>query len=153
LDEPTAGLDPQARRATWELLDELRASGVTIVLTTHYMDEAERLADLVHVVDDGRVIASGSPAALTASGGKNTIRFEAMPGLGIASMLAALPTGFKVIEPVPGAYLVEGAIDAHALAAVTAWCATNDVMPRGLSVESQTLEDVFIKLTGRALRA
>jgi ABC-2 type transport system ATP-binding protein len=153
LDEPTAGLDPQARRATWELLDELRASGVTIVLTTHYMDEAERLADLVHVVDDGRVIASGSPAALTASGAKNTIRFEAMPGLGIASLLAALPTGFKVTEPVPGAYLVEGAIDAHALAAVTAWCATNDVMPRGLSVESQTLEDVFIKLTGRALRA
>jgi ABC-2 type transport system ATP-binding protein len=152
LDEPTAGLDPQARRATWELLDELRASGVTIVLTTHYMDEAERLADLVHVVDDGRVIASGSPAALTASGAKNTIRFEAMPGLGIASLLAALPTGFKVTEPVPGAYLVEGTIDAHALAAVTAWCANNDVMPRGLSVENQTLEDVFIKLTGRALR-
>jgi ABC-2 type transport system ATP-binding protein len=153
LDEPTAGLDPQARRSTWELLEELRSSGVTIVLTTHYMDEAERLADLVHVVDDGRVIASGSPAALTASGAKNTIRFEAVPGLDTASLLAALPPGFKVTEPGPGAYLVEGAIDAHALAAVTAWCATNDVMPRGLAVENQTLEDVFIKLTGRDLRA
>jgi ABC-2 type transport system ATP-binding protein len=152
LDEPTAGLDPQARRATWELLDELRSSGVTIVLTTHYMDEAERLADLVHVVDDGRVIASGSPATLTASGAKNTIRFEAVAGLDTAGLLAALPPGFKVTEPGPGAYLVEGTIDAHALAAVTAWCATNDVMPRGLAVEHQTLEDVFIKLTGRGLR-
>jgi ABC-2 type transport system ATP-binding protein len=153
LDEPTAGLDPQARRATWELLDELRASGVTIVLTTHYMEEAERLADLVYVVDDGRVIASGSPAALTSSGAKNTIRFEAVPGLDTASLLTALPAGFKVTEPVPGAYLVEGSVDPQVLAAVTAWCAGHHIMPKGLSVESQTLEDVFIELTGKGLRA
>ena len=61
VDEPTAGMDPQARRTTWDLLEELRADGVTIVLTTHYMDEAERLADQVHVIDRGRLIASGSP--------------------------------------------------------------------------------------------
>lgn len=65
LDEPTAGLDPHARRNTWELLSELRESGVTIVLTTHFMDEAESLADRVHIVDAGRVIASGTPTELT----------------------------------------------------------------------------------------
>ena len=68
VDEPTAGMDPQARRDTWDLLAELRADGVTIVLTTHYMDEAERLADQVHVIDRGRLIASGSPSALTRAG-------------------------------------------------------------------------------------
>jgi ABC-2 type transport system ATP-binding protein len=152
LDEPTAGLDPQARRVTWELLEEMRSSGVTIVFTTHYMDEAERLADLVHVVDDGRVIASGSVAALTASGAQNTIRFKAPAGLDTGGLLIALPAGFKVTEPRPGAYLVEGSVDPHVLAAVTAWCASNDVMPNGLAVEHQTLEDVFLKLTGRDLR-
>ena len=73
VDEPTAGMDPQARRDTWDLLDELRADGVTIVLTTHYMDEAERLADQVHVIDRGRLIASGSPVELTRAG-TSTIR-------------------------------------------------------------------------------
>ena len=62
VDEPTAGMDPQARRTTWELLDELRGDGVTVVLTTHYMDEAERLADQIHIIDHGRLIASGQPA-------------------------------------------------------------------------------------------
>ncbi|GAA2118601.1 hypothetical protein GCM10009843_10650 [Nocardioides bigeumensis] len=68
VDEPTAGMDPHARRTTWDLLRELRAAGVTVVLTTHHMDEAERLADVVHIVDRGRVVASGSPADLTADG-------------------------------------------------------------------------------------
>ena len=62
VDEPTAGMDPQARRTTWELLEELRGDGVTVVLTTHYMDEAERLADQIHIIDRGRLIASGTPA-------------------------------------------------------------------------------------------
>src|SRR3546814_21123892 len=61
VDEPTAGMDPAARRTTWELLEELREAGVTIVLTTHHMDEAERLSDLVHVIDRGRLVASGTP--------------------------------------------------------------------------------------------
>ena len=61
VDEPTAGMDPQARRTTWELLEELRADGVTVVLTTHYMDEAERLADQIHIIDRGRLVASGTP--------------------------------------------------------------------------------------------
>jgi ABC-2 type transport system ATP-binding protein len=69
VDEPTAGMDPQARRTTWDLLQELRAAGVTVVLTTHYIEEAERLADLVHIIDRGRMVASGTPAELTRDGG------------------------------------------------------------------------------------
>src|SRR5205085_14944 len=74
VDEPTAGMDPQARRNTWDLLKELRGDGVTIVLTTHYLEEAEQLADRVHIIDRGRLIASGSPAELTRGGGVATIR-------------------------------------------------------------------------------
>jgi ABC-2 type transport system ATP-binding protein len=74
VDEPTAGMDPQARRTTWELLEELRGDGVTVVLTTHYMDEAERLADQIHIIDHGRLIASGTPLELTRGGHAATIR-------------------------------------------------------------------------------
>ena len=90
VDEPTAGMDPQARRATWELLEELRRDGVTVVLTTHYMDEAERLADRVYVIDHGRLVASGSPTELAARGAENTIRFRARAGLELAGLVAAL---------------------------------------------------------------
>ncbi len=68
VDEPTAGLDPQARHTTWDLLRELRAAGVTVVLTTHYIEEAERLADEVHIIDHGRLVMSGTPAELTQDG-------------------------------------------------------------------------------------
>lgn len=70
VDEPTAGMDPQARRTTWALLEELRADGVTVVLTTHHMEEAERLADQVHIIDRGRLISSGTPADLTEQGSR-----------------------------------------------------------------------------------
>ncbi len=152
LDEPTAGLDPQARHATWELMEELRADGVTVVLTTHYMDEAERLADQVFVVDSGRVIASGSPRSLTSSGAQNTIRFDARPDLDLSQLVKALPGGFVAREHVAGSYRVEGPVDAEALATLTAWCAGNGIMPEGLAVERQTLEDVFLAITGRGLR-
>ena len=74
VDEPTAGMDPQGRRTTWELLRELRADGVTVVLTTHYLEEAEELADQVHIIDRGRMIASGSPLELTRGGATATVR-------------------------------------------------------------------------------
>ena len=152
LDEPTAGLDPHARRSTWELIDDLRDAGVTVVLTTHYMDEAERLADQVHVVDHGRVIASGSPAQLTSSGAENTIRFSARPGLDVGELALALPSATKVVENTPGSYVVTGEVDPSLLATLTAWCASNGVMAERLSVERRTLEDVFLELTGRELR-
>ncbi|MEW1845395.1 ABC transporter ATP-binding protein, partial [Nonomuraea angiospora] len=91
LDEPTAGLDPQARHACWELVGELRGAGVSVVLTTHHMDEAERLADQVVIIDKGRVVAEGSPASLT--GAERQLRFRARPGLALEELLNALPTG------------------------------------------------------------
>jgi ABC-2 type transport system ATP-binding protein len=152
LDEPTAGLDPQARRATWELVGDLRADGVSVVLTTHYMDEAEKLADSVVIVDHGRVIAVGSPRELTANGAGGTLRFNAEPNLDIGSLAAVLPVGTDVREATPGRYLVTGVVDPRLLASVTAWCADRHQMPEDLAIDRRTLEDVFIDLTGHELR-
>lgn len=153
LDEPTAGLDPQARRATWDLVRELRTDGVTIVLTTHHMDEAEELADDVAVLDGGKVIAQGSPDALCRGGAENTLRFTGRHGLDLGSLLKALPTESAAVELTPGSYRVTGTVDPQLLATVASWCAQHGVLPDQLSVERHTLEDVFLELTGRDLRS
>ncbi len=153
LDEPTAGMDPQARRATWEFIRKLRGDGVSVVLTTHFLDEAEMLADTVVVVDAGRVVAAGTPSELTRSGAEGQIRFRAQPGLRMASLLAALPEGSTANEPTPGQYLVAGDVTPQLLATLTAWCAGQGVLAEQLSVERRSLEDVFLELTGRKLRA
>lgn len=152
LDEPTAGLDPQARRATWDLVSDLRHDGVTVVLTTHFMDEAESLSDRVHIVDSGRVIASGTPAELVHSDAEDTVRFTARPALDLASLAAALPPATKVTEAQPGNYTVVGDVDPALVAALTAWCAAHEVLTESILVQRQTLEDRFLELTGRALR-
>ena len=122
LDEPSAGLDPQSRRAVWDLVAELRSDGVAVVLTTHLMDEAESLADVVHVVDHGKVIASGTVPELLASdaGAETSVRFTARGGLDVA--------------------------------ALTRWLADQGVEVSGLTAGRRTLEDVFLDLTGRHLR-
>ncbi|MCT9088305.1 ABC transporter ATP-binding protein [Streptomyces sp. ASQP_92] len=153
LDEPTAGLDPQARRATWDLVRELRSDGVSVVLTTHFMDEAEALADDVAIVDLGKVVAQGSPEQLCRGGAENTLRFTGRPGLDLGALLKALPDGTAAAELTPGAYRITGAIDPQLLATVTTWCAQHGVMPEGIAVERHTLEDVFLELTGKELRA
>jgi ABC-2 type transport system ATP-binding protein len=152
LDEPTAGLDPQARHATWDLVRELRTDGVSVILTTHYMDEAEQLADDVAIVDSGRVIAHGSPEELCRGGAENTLRFTGRPGLDVASLLKALPTDATAAELTPGSYRVTGKVNPQLLATVTSWCAQHGVMPDRIAVERHTLEDVFLELTGRELR-
>ncbi|WP_445400184.1 ABC transporter ATP-binding protein [Streptomyces sp. LE64] len=152
LDEPTAGLDPQARRATWDLVRELRGDGVSVVLTTHHMDEAEQLADDVAIIDAGKVIAQGSPEQLCRGGAENTLRFGGRAGLDLESLLKALPPGSAADEPAPGGYRVTGTIDPQLLATVTSWCAQHGVMPDRIAVERHTLEDVFLELTGRELR-
>lgn len=152
LDEPTAGLDPQARRSTWELVRELRTDGVGVVLTTHFMDEAEQLADDVVIVDAGRVIAQGSPEQLCRGGAENTLRFTGRPGLDLGSLLKALPDGTAAAELTPGTYRIGGTIDPQLLATVTSWCAQHGVMASGIAVERHTLEDVFLELTGKELR-
>lgn len=151
LDEPTAGLDPGARRSTWDLVRELRADGVSVVLTTHFMDEAEALADDVAIIDAGRVIAGGSPEQLCRGGAENTLRFAGRPGLDLGSLVKALPDGSGAAEPLPGTYRITGSIDPQLLATVTSWCAQHGVMPEGISVERHTLEDVFLELTGKQL--
>jgi ABC-2 type transport system ATP-binding protein len=153
LDEPTAGLDPQARHATWELIEGLRAGGTSVILATHYMEEAERLADQVVIVDHGQVVASGSPAELTGSDGQ--LRFRAEPSLDLGGLLAALPPGALAKESPAGHYLVQvaGRVDPQLIASVTAWCAEHGVLARNLQIESRTLEDLFLELTGRGLRA
>jgi ABC-2 type transport system ATP-binding protein len=153
LDEPTAGLDPQARHATWDLIGGLRASGASVILTTHYMEEAERLADRVVVVDHGTLVAEGSPAQLTGSAGQ--LRFQAEPDLDTDSLLAALPPGSAAKESPAGHYVVEvhDRVDPQLVASVTAWCAERGVLAQSLRIESRTLEDVFLELTGRELRS
>jgi len=162
LDEPSAGMDPQARRAVWELVRDLRNDGVAVVLTTHLMDEAETLADRVVVVDHGRVIAHGPVTDLLTSHDDRTLRFSATPGLDVADLaasLAAATGGTSVPAPGPGArevapgdYVVTGPVDPHVLAALTAWCAGREVLPHLITVGRRTLEDVFLDLTGRDLR-
>jgi ABC-2 type transport system ATP-binding protein len=153
LDEPTTGMDPQARRATWEFIRKLRADGVSIVLTTHFLDEAENLADHVVVMDAGRVVASGSPAELTRAGAEGQIRFRAPAGLRLDSLRAALPEGTLASEPESGRYLVTGDVNPQLLATLTAWCAGQGVLAQDLAVERRSLEDVFLEITGRDLRA
>jgi ABC-2 type transport system ATP-binding protein len=153
LDEPTAGMDPQSRRATWDLVRKLRADGVTAVLTTHFLDEAEQLADRVVVIDHGRVVAAGTPAELTRSGAEGQIRFRARTGLPLDSLRAALPASAAVAEEFPEHYLVTGEVSPQLLATLTAWCAAEGVLTEDLSIERRSLEDVFLELTGRELRA
>jgi ABC-2 type transport system ATP-binding protein len=154
LDEPSAGLDPQSRLAVWALVERLRDDGAAVVLTTHLMDEAERLADEVVVVDGGRVVAAGTPGTLTAGG--DALTFTASPALDLASLRSAVPDGVSVAESVPGRYVIERRdglpLGPQVLVTVTAWCAGHGVMPQGLTLGRRTLEDVFLELTGRALR-
>lgn len=158
VDEPTAGMDPAARRTTWGLLRELRADGVTVVLTTHYLDEAEQLADQVHIIDHGRMIASGSPLELTRGTGVSTkaatIRLvvtKPFPPGAPASLGAALGVGADVVLLDERSLRVTGPADSTTLAKVSRWCEENGVLPESLTLGQRTLEDVFLELTGREL--
>jgi ABC-2 type transport system ATP-binding protein len=149
LDEMTTGLDPQARRDTWELIEGIRARGVTIVLVTHFMEEAERLCDRVALIDGGRVVALDTPAALAerARGGK-TVRF--LPSAPFEDrLLTGLPevtglehTGQHVVVTGTGELVNAVILTLHA-AGVTA---------RDVQLDSSNLEDAFVKLTGSHLR-
>ncbi|WP_330256465.1 ABC transporter ATP-binding protein [Nocardia sp. NBC_00565] len=152
LDEPTAGLDAQARLIVWELIDALRRDGVTVLLTTHMMDEAEQLADQLVIIDHGRIVALGTPAEVTAHGAAGQLRFTAPPKLDLRLLKMALPEGFSPRETTPGSYLVEGEIDPQVLATVTAWCAQQNVLATDIRIDQRRLEDVFLELTGRDLR-
>jgi len=152
LDEPTAGMDAHARIVVRELIDALRRDGVTVVLTTHQLTEAEELADRIVIIDHGVAVATGTPSELMRSGAENQLRFRAPRMLDLTLLVSALPEEYKATETAPGEYLVEGNIDPQVLATVTAWCARLNVLATDMRVEQRSLEDVFLELTGRELR-
>jgi ABC-2 type transport system ATP-binding protein len=142
LDEPTTGFDPSARRGAWEVVRALTGGGTTVVLTTHYMDEAEALADRVAVINAGRIVAEGTPASLGGRDvGESNIRFR-------------LPDAAALMLPVPatvsnnGVYEIKTDKEIEVLAALTNWALRENVDVLGLTVERLTLEDVYLRLTG-----
>ncbi len=151
LDEPTTGMDPQARLATWEIIRDLKRSGVTVLLTTHLMDEAERLADRVAIIDHGRLIALDTPAGLTGVQDANVVRFVAPGGLDCAQ-LAKLPSARSAEEIRPGSYLVETEAAPALLAELTAWLRDQQITLSELRVGHGSLEDLFLRLTGAEVR-
>jgi len=140
LDEPTAGMDTEARHTTWQLIEELRADGVSVLLTTHLLDEAERLADDVVIMREGKVAATGAPAELTAAAGIDLLEVRAEAGL-------RPDVPFKVTESTPGEYAISGALDAAAIAGVLAWFARAGAQVTAVNTRRRTLEDVYLALT------
>lgn len=151
LDEPTTGLDPQARRNLWDLLRDINAEGRTVVLTTHYLDEAEILCDRVSVMDHGRVLKTGAPAALVREL-DDTVRISVESGLlsaeAVRELLGEAGAEVAAVED-DGVSL---SVSTHAPAPVLAMLADHGAL-RGLEVRGATLEDVFLHLTGREYRA
>jgi ABC-2 type transport system ATP-binding protein len=145
LDEPTAGIDPSGRQVIRRLVAELRDDGVAVLLTTHDLDEAEKLADRVVIIDHGQLLADATPAELMTSGRSEELHFGAPRGLDVDALGARL--GAAVSEDSPGEYRVALAPTPAVVAAVTAWLAEHDLPLADLRAGRQRLEDVFLRLT------
>jgi ABC-2 type transport system ATP-binding protein len=156
LDEPTTGLDPQSRRQLWDIIREFRNQGRTVLLTTHYMDEAERLCDRVAVVDQGKVIALGSPRELIRSlGGEHVVEFSVSNGAEPTEHLIASLDGLPAVQSVHHEGDLMRLTVAEPHVAVPALLGRLQAMGRELSsltTRHASLEDVFVTLTGRRLR-
>ncbi|MGZ3587835.1 MAG: ABC transporter ATP-binding protein [Candidatus Limnocylindrales bacterium] len=159
LDEPTAAMDVSARRATWTLLHELRASGTAVLLTTHLLDEAEAVADRLAIMDRGRLVASGTPAELragtsgAAGAGLQRLHLSLARALSpdeIAS-LAALQAVEELTSPRPGGYALSVRDANAALLAVATWLSEQRVAPLELRFGEESLEEVFLRLTSEPL--
>ncbi|MCB1014623.1 MAG: ABC transporter ATP-binding protein [Acidimicrobiales bacterium] len=148
LDEPTAGIDVGGRQLVREIIRELRDDGVCVLVTTHDLDEAEKLADRVVIIDRGHVVGVGTPAELMTAGAGDEIRFGAPPGLDVADLGARLGAG--VSEESPGEYRVAAEAAPATVAALTAWLAERDLPLADLRAGRQRLEDVFLRLTASA---
>jgi ABC-2 type transport system ATP-binding protein len=157
LDEPSAGLDPQSRQLVFELIGELRDSGMGIILTTHLMDDAQRLADYVYIIDGGRNVAEGTvqellqrgPAVDAGADHVRTLSFDATPGLDLSGVL---PADVVVLEERAGSYTATGALTPKHLAALAEWWAAHDVMPAAMTLQARSLEDVFLDISGKDIR-
>jgi ABC-2 type transport system ATP-binding protein len=148
LDEPTAGMDPHARATTWRLVRELRTEGVTVVLTTHAMDEAEQLCDRVAIIDHGRVVAAGTPSELMAGAAGEQTKFSAPTGLDRAALAGALGLAADaVLEPRPGEYVVAAEATPTLVAGLAVWLRDHDVTLGDLRAGRRSLEEVFLRVT------
>ena len=144
LDEPTAGVDVAGRQLVRSVVRSLAAKGCAVLLTTHELDEAERLADQVVIVDHGVLVASGTPDDLRRSG-PATIRFTAATGLALDQLSGHL--GLTVSEPSPGEFVIDGEGTPTVVARLTSWLAERDLAIGDLQAGRQRLEDVFLRLT------
>ena len=152
LDELTTGLDPQARRDTWALIERVRDTGVTIVLVTHFMDEAERLCDRLAIIDDGRVVAQGSPRELVSGGGDERAFRMRLPEGTPASAVTALAELPEVTSVVADGEEYEVTGGAKVQAVVILALAKHDVVPDEIRTMSRSLEDVFVRVTAESHR-
>jgi ABC-2 type transport system ATP-binding protein len=154
LDEPTTGLDPQARRQLWDLIERFKLAGRTILLTTHYMDEAERLCDRVAIMDHGKVIASGTPRELIASiGAEHVIEFSAGSAAKPLDIQAVRSIeGVRNVHRENGTVLMQVTELHRAVPALLVELGRQSIPLTELQIHSATLEDVFVELTGRHLR-
>lgn len=147
LDEPTAGVDLEGRDLIRRVIDELRDDGVTVVVTTHDLDEAARTADHIVIIDHGHVVADGTPASLMTDGPSDHLLFGAPHDLDVAALTAAL--GAAVTQVSRGEYRVEAAPSPATIAALTAWLADHELPLTDLRAQRQRLDDVFRRLTTR----
>jgi ABC-2 type transport system ATP-binding protein len=145
LDEPTTGFDPAARRGAWDVIRGLRTLGKTVLLTTHYMDEAQVLCDRVAVIVGGQIVAEGPPDDLAGDGSASEVRFTLPPDTG-ADTLPDLPPGVKVLVEGP-TVLVTADDPTHALATLTGWALGRGHTLPDLTVTRPRLEDVYLELT------
>jgi ABC-2 type transport system ATP-binding protein len=148
LDEPTAAIDVTARQTVRSLLREQRDGGVAIVLTTHDLDEAESLADRVVILDQGRVVAAGTPAELTRADASDGVRFSAPEGIDTTTLSAKL--GAPVSERVPGSYVATIEPTSQHVAVIAGWLAEHNLALDDLQAGRRPLEDLFVRLTQSA---
>ncbi len=157
LDEPSAGLDPQSRQLVFDLISELRDAGMGIILTTHLMDDAQRLADYVYIIDGGHNVAEGTvqellqrgPAVEAGADHVRTLAFDAQPGLDLSGVL---PADVVVVEERAGSYTATGTLTPRHLAALAEWWAAHDIMPAAMTLQARSLEDVFLDISGKDIR-
>jgi ABC-2 type transport system ATP-binding protein len=152
LDEPTSGMDPQARRLVWDMIESMKTRGVTVILTTHFMEEAERLADRVAIIDHGRLLALDDPSILTRSSTTNdAIQFIGPPGMDL-DILSRLSSAIEAREERPGFYVIETDDAIDLLAEVTLWARGEGILLNDIRTGSESLEDVYLRLTGPEIR-
>ena len=152
LDEPTTGMDPQARRATWDIIHNLKGHGVTILLTTHFMDEAERLADRIAIIDNGKLIALDTPTGLTTSQSTTTEVWLCTKGPLEASALGRLKSARSARAEGADAYVIETGDAPALLVELATWARDAHADLTEIRIGRATLEDVFLRLTGKEMR-